>query len=396
MADALKLCAEKKQLTRFQGTERNGNANPMATYLLPYVLGLLVGGGLVLLCYLGCWGGLGACWDREVQVLVQVAADPKLYQTEAATHNLDVLSQQDSRNSVHRLHRDKIHMVSLLPGCPNRPLHLFVMVLSAPGASLRRMAIRGTWGHHYRPNAVKVTTRFLVGTLQLEEDKIAALKVEQEMFKDLLLLKDLKDSYRNLTTKVLTGMQWANQNLVFDYLVKVDDDTYVRLEAISDALRKLNCDKHLYWGYFMGYAFPELSGKWEELKWFHCPHYLPYAMGGGYILSERTVKLLACYSNRLILYSNEDVSVASWLTPYRLNRKHDLRFDSESVSHGCNNGYLISHKERVRSFYSKYSSLISNGTLCAPREREEQPAYIYNWTSSPLDCCKRVKGLPVV
>lgn len=368
----------------------------MTDYLLPFLLGALLGSAIVFLVYLECLGGRQwACpQQREVAVLVQVAPDPRLYSLHQ--YQRDVMGERNV--SLHLAGnssgRDSKVVVSLLPGCPDRPLHLFILVLSAPGGSLRRTAIRGTWVHDYRNRVVKVTTKFLVGTYELDVEKVSALKKEHEMFADLLLLKGLKDSYWNLSAKVLLGMEWANSNLDFDYLVKVDDDSYVRVEGISNALRELHCDQHLYWGYFMGHAFPESTGKWAELKWFQCPHYLPYAMGGGYVISRRTVKMLVRFSDRLVLYNNEDVTVASWLAPYRLNRKHDIRFNVESLSHGCNNGYLITHKVRVRSFYVKYTSLVRNGTLC-DEEKEVHPAYIYNWTGSPLDCCERIKGLPI-
>jgi galactosylxylosylprotein 3-beta-galactosyltransferase len=358
--------------------EAGRNANPVAAYFLPFILGLCVGGGLVLLLHQGC---VGLC-PQQGEELVLVAHPETLQR--------DVIPVRNYSNGLAPVNPK----VRVLSGCPLRPLHLFVLVLSAPAASLRRTAIRGTWGHNYRNKIVKVTIKFLVGLYELEKERVIELEKEDGMFGDLVLLKELKDSYVNLSAKVLMGIQWASHNLQFDYLVKVDDDSYVKVEGISEALRELRCDRNLYWGYFMGHAFPEPTGRWTELKWFQCPHYLPYAMGGGYVISHRTVELLAKFSDRLILYNNEDVTVASWLAPYQLNRVHDIRFNVESLSHGCNNGYLITHKVKVRMFYVMYTNLLRNGTLC-DEEKEIHPAYIYNWTGSPLDCCQRVKGLPV-
>lgn len=384
--------------------ESHRHSNPLTAYLFPFALGLVLGGILMFLAYLECWVALWACQEREVQVLVQVApAAPRFYiphetqvQQVEREEGEEREEGQQSQSGISRYTKPEPRIIPVVPdSCPDRPLHLAILVLSAPSASLRRTAIRGTWVHDYRNRFVKVTTKFLVGTLELESQKLSSIKKEEEMFGDILILKDLKDSYANLSAKVLLGLKWANENLEFDYLVKVDDDSYVRVEGISDSLRKLNCDQRLYWGYFMGHAYPEPKGKWAEHKWFICPHYLPYAMGGGYVLSRQTVRLLMLVSDRLILYNNEDVTVGSWLAPYRLNRKHDIRFNVESLSHGCNNGYLISHKERVRTFYMKYTNLIRNGTLCG-EEKETHPAYIYNWTGSPMNCCERIRGIPVI
>ena len=410
--------ARKRHSTSLQ--DGRGHYNQIAAYLLPFALGLLVGSALVCLAYLECWIGQWACHgqEREVQVLI-----PNLHLPQSQSEEIQLpevqnewaegdkddeagqkdIEDDERKSPISKTLINETLTFSVLPNtsttttysCPNRPLHLVILVLSAPSASLRRTAIRGTWVHDYRNRVVQVTTKFLIGSLELEAQKMSGISQEQEMFGDVLLLKDLKDSYANLSRKVLLGMRWTDENLNFDFLVKVDDDSYVRVEKLAEYLREIDCDQRLYWGYFMGHAFPEPTGKWAEHNWFICPHYLPYAMGGGYVLSRRIVRTLMKVSNRLTLYNNEDVTVGSWLAPYQLHRKHDVRFNVESVSHGCNNGYFISHKERVRTFYTKYTNLMKDGTLC-DEEKETHPAYVYNWTSSPLDCCQRKKGIPVL
>lgn len=32
-----------------------------------------------------------------------------------------------------------------------------------------------------------------------------------------------------------------------------------------------------------------MSGKWKETDWFLCDNYLPYARGGGYVISRSIV-----------------------------------------------------------------------------------------------------------
>lgn len=280
-------------------------------------------------------------------------------------------------------------------GCPESQLQLVILILSAPNGSLRRNAIRGTWLHDTSPPQVKVTLRFLVGTKDLVPEQLIPLSSEADMFQDILFLPNHKEAYSNLTAKVLQGLVWADKNLDFDYLVKADDDSYVRILPLDSALHKLRCPSRLYWGYFIGHAVPETAGRWAEKHWTICPHYLPYAMGGGYVLARDVVRLIARFHHHFKLYSNEDVSLGSWLAPFHVSYIHDVRFNTEATSHGCNNDYIISHKEKVRSLYEKYVNLKKNGTFCS-EEKEIRPAYIYNWTAaSPLDCCVRSKGIPV-
>ena len=279
-------------------------------------------------------------------------------------------------------------------GCPSHKLHIVILILSSPGGVIRRNAIRGTWLHNYHSGLLKVTSRFLIGTNRLLKEKIGNLTVEQNQFGDLLLFPNLKDSYSNLSRKVLHGLEWAYKTERFDFLIKTDDDSFIRIDQVAKNLQQMNCNERLYWGFFMGSAYPEPTGKWAEHNWFDCPHYLPYAMGGGYVISSRVVSMIMRFSHRLKLYNNEDVTVGSWLAPFNLVRRHDIRFDVESLSHGCNNHYIITHKERVRSLYEKYTNLLKNGTICGV-EKEIRPSYIYNWTVPPVECCIRTKGLHV-
>lgn len=307
---------------------------------------------------------------------------------------LDLEENGQQQNNKAMDNEEGVVTSSKKQGCPSHQLHIVILILSSPGGVIRRNAIRGTWLHNYHSGMLKVTSRFLIGTNRLLKEKIGNLSVEQNQFNDLLLFADLKDSYSNLSRKVLHGLEWAYSTETFDFLIKTDDDSYIRIDQVAKNLQQMNCNEQLYWGFFMGHALPEPTGKWAEHNWFNCPHYLPYAMGGGYIISSRVVTMIMRFSHRLRLYNNEDVTVGSWLAPFNLARRHDLRFDVESLSHGCNNHYIITHKERVRSLYEKYTNLLKNGTICEV-EKEIRPSYIYNWTVPPLDCCVRTKGLHV-
>ncbi len=279
--------------------------------------------------------------------------------------------------------------------CPDRPLHIVILILASPPGSLRRNAIRGSWMHSFNSKKIKVTSKFLLGTLGLTETKVASLQHEYKQYGDMLLFDSLKDSYFNLSLKVLHGLNWVEHELPhFDFVIKTDDDSFVQVEKVAKGFIKMGCPEFLYWGYFNGHGFPEATGKWAEKHWHNCPHYLPYAMGGGYILTQKVVKLLVLLSDRLLLYNNEDVTVGSWLAPFELVRVHDMRFNVESVTHGCNNEYIITHKDTARNMFDKFKNLRKNGTLCSP-EKEIRPGFLYNWSTSPLDCCNRTRGLAI-
>ena len=114
-------------------------------------------------------------------------------------------------------------------------------------------------------------------------------------------------------------------------------------------------------------------------------------MGGGYVLSADLVSFIASNSGRLQLYRSEDVSVGAWLAPLaRLNRVHDERFDTEFVSRGCRNSYLVTHKQSVEEMRTKQYNIVATGRLCEKEERL-RGSYNYDWNKPPSKCCPREK-----
>lgn len=69
-------------------------------------------------------------------------------------------------------------------------------------------------------------------------------------------------------------------------------------------------------------------------------------------------------------------------------RVHDPRFDTEYVSRGCLNDYIVTHKQNVEMMKQLQENLQATGKLC-PREYKVKPSYIYNWDVLPSMCCLR-------
>ena len=53
----------------------------------------------------------------------------------------------------------------------------------------------------------------------------------------------------------------AFQDYEFDYVLKTDEDSYVRVWKIVKSLRVLDCNQLLYWGQFTGRSLPMISGR---------------------------------------------------------------------------------------------------------------------------------------
>lgn len=89
------------------------------------------------------------------------------------------------------------------------------------------------------------------------------------------------------------------------------------------------------------------------------------------------------------LYNSEDVSVGVWLSAVaNVTRQHDPRFNTEFVSRGCSNTYLVTHKHDETAMRKMFVTLNKSGRLC-DIEYKTRNSYIYNWNVPPSRCCIR-------
>lgn len=273
------------------------------------------------------------------------------------------------------------------PFAPSRELKCFLVILVISGANNhhQRNTIRETWMSDAPANLV--LTKFVIGTNNLAEEVKKNIEREQFSHNDLLLLNGLTESYKNLTTKLMYSLQWVDQTVDYKFLLKVDDDSFVRVDQLLKEI-PLKPPERLYWGFFDGRAHVKKAGKWAEKDWFLCDRYLPYALGGGYVLSNDLVHYVSTNSKYLQEYLSEDVSLGAWLAPLRIERIHDERFDTEFVSRGCRNSYLITHKQDAMAMQGLHSNLHKFGQLCS-KEFMRRESYKYNWTILPSQCCAR-------
>jgi galactosylxylosylprotein 3-beta-galactosyltransferase len=135
------------------------------------------------------------------------------------------------------------------------------------------------------------------------------------------------------------------------------------------------------------------AGKWRESAWELCDYYLPYALGGGYILSADLVHYVRINAGYLKTWQSEDVSLGAWLAPVDVRRTHDPRFDTEFKSRGCSNKYLVTHKQSLEDMLEKHQTLQRDGKLCKEEVRVRL-SYVYDWGVPPSQCCQRKDGIP--
>lgn len=159
-------------------------------------------------------------------------------------------------------------------------LKLLVLVISAVKNHERRDAIRETWASVAARSREHVKVMFV-----LSRDKY--LNSEKLIYDDMLEV-DVPDEYRLLSQKLLESFDRVVRDNSFEYLLKCDDDSFVDLARVVGELKHAPANR-FYWGYFTGNAKVKRAGKWKETNWIMCDLYLPFALGGGYVLSKDLV-----------------------------------------------------------------------------------------------------------
>lgn len=129
-----------------------------------------------------------------------------------------------------------------------------VLILSSPGNELKRDAIRATWANFinnilvengerfYKWNYTRsgksikkdlIRCFFVLGTKGLDDHSLKKITSEFSHSNDILILEDFEDNYINLTSKLILSLKWLSNNLKkLKYVVKCDDDSFVRIDLI--------------------------------------------------------------------------------------------------------------------------------------------------------------------
>ncbi|XP_037699796.1 beta-1,3-galactosyltransferase 4 [Choloepus didactylus] len=231
------------------------------------------------------------------------------------------------------------------------PPFLLILVCTAPENLNQRNAIRASWGGLRKARGLRVQTLFLLGESWRQEpnwdNHINDLALESAAQGDIMQAA-FQDSYRNLTLKTLSGLNWAYKHCpMARYILKTDDDVYVNVpELVSELVKRgghweqweRGMDPKrgagvgdeaqeqrgpafstkpmplLYLGRVHWRVYPsrtpggrhQVSDQQWPPTWGPFP---PYASGTGYVLSASAVELILRVASQVPLLPLEDVFV---------------------------------------------------------------------------------------
>lgn len=246
----------------------------------------------------------------------------------------------------------------------SRPF-LYIGILSAPKNFDRRNAIRQTWLSEI--DTLPIKYKFYVGRLE-EDIKIHdQILKEKNEFKDIHLM-DMFDTYRSI--------HWKTRQLIkdgFDYeaafVIKTDDDSFIRIFELFEKLLKLNYKRALYIGLMIHNQL--LVDRDSKSPFYLSPSQLPekyypiFAYGSGYCMSRRLIKMFMREIEKLPIIPAEDVGTAQWVKLVKEKESVEyVHWDNiDFFGNNCKPDTLITHRtdpKRMTCQWNLYIKGIKN------------------------------------
>ncbi|XP_076947664.1 hydroxyproline O-galactosyltransferase GALT6-like [Bidens hawaiensis] len=248
------------------------------------------------------------------------------------------------------------------PPLPDGLVDMFVGVLSAGNHFAERMAVRKSWMQHDLIKSSRVVARFFVA-LHARKEVNLELKKESDFFGDIVVVPYM-DNYDLVVLKTVAICEYGVRTAAAKYIMKCDDDTFVRVDAVLNEANKIGEGKSLYVGNINYYHKPLRSGKWS-VTYEEWPEedYPPYANGPGYILSSDVADFIATEfeKHRLKLFKMEDVSMGMWVEQFNDTKPVEYVHSLKFCQFGCIEDYYTAHYQSPRQMLCMWNKLQIHG-----------------------------------
>ncbi|CAN1794380.1 Beta-1,3-galactosyltransferase GALT1 [Linum perenne] len=302
---------------------------------------------------------------------------------------------EDSEHSI------DLEALKASPLSRKQTLDLFIGVFSNANNFKRRMAVRRTWMQYSAVHSGAVAVRFFVG---LHKNQI----VNEELWNEARTYGDVQlmpfvDYYNLITWKTLAICIFGTQVASAKYVMKTDDDAFVRVDEVLSSLKRVNVNHGLLYGLINSDSQPHrnpdskwyisseviiysemtlikpfqfntisestadlllllLEKEWQESK------YPPWAHGPGYVVSQDIAK--AVYKKykegHLKMFKLEDVAMGIWIAEMK-NEGMNVRYEKEErvCNEGCRDGYIVAHYQTPREMLCLWQKIQDgNGAKC--------------------------------
>ncbi|KAI3911689.1 hypothetical protein MKX01_029450 [Papaver californicum] len=132
------------------------------------------------------------------------------------------------------------------PPLPTKSLDLFIGVFSTDNNFIRRMAVRRSWMQYDAVRSGAVAVCFFVG---LHKNQIVNEELwnEAQTYGDTQLMPFV-DYYSLITKKTLDVCIFGTEVVSEKYIMKTEDDAFVRIDEVISSLKRINVTQGLLYG----------------------------------------------------------------------------------------------------------------------------------------------------
>nr|BAJ98514.1 predicted protein [Hordeum vulgare subsp. vulgare] len=175
------------------------------------------------------------------------------------------------------------------------------------------------------------------------------------------------DSYDLVVLKTVAICEYGVRAVSAKYIMKCDDDTFVRLEAVMAEVKNIPNGKSLYIGNMNYRHNPLRIGKWA-VTYEEWPEedYPTYANGPGYVISADIADSIVSEftDHKLRLFKMEDVSMGMWVERFNKTRPVEYVHSVKFCQFGCIDDYYTAHYQSPRQMLCLWDKLQAGKPRC--------------------------------
>lgn len=247
------------------------------------------------------------------------------------------------------------------PPISKKRLEMLIGVFSTGNNFERRMALRRSWMQYEAIRSGNVAVRFFIGLHKNKQVNFQLWK-EAQAYGDIQLMPFV-DYYSLLTLKTVAICILGTQILPAKYIMKTDDDAFVRVDEVLSSLKGKKVSNGLLYGLI---SFESSPNRDKDNKWYisaeEWPHksYPPWAHGPGYIISKDIAKFVVQgHQQRVLqLFKLEDVAVGIWIEQFKeQGHKVQCISDERFYNAGCETNYILAHYQNPRKVLCLWEKL---------------------------------------
>ncbi|XP_044498380.1 hydroxyproline O-galactosyltransferase GALT3 [Mangifera indica] len=246
------------------------------------------------------------------------------------------------------------------PLLSRKRLVMLIGVFSTGNNFERRMALRRSWMQYKAVRSGDVAVRFFIGLHKNKQVNVELWR-EAQAYRDIQLMPFV-DYYSLISLKTIAICIMGTKILPAKYIMKTDDDAFVRIDEILSTLKEKASDGLLYGRIsFESSPHRETDSKWyiSKEEWPHAA-YPPWAHGPGYIISRDIAKFIVQghHERNLRLFKLEDVAIGIWIEQFK-NSGQEVHYlsDDRFYNAGCESNYFLAHYQSPRMLLCLWEKL---------------------------------------